>query len=74
MKTVREKILHQIILQEKMQSLANVNLVTCGNCGSILLHETNEEQIDCFACGNMISQSDCPDYWYKGIENNQEFN
>ena len=74
MKTVREKVIEQIRLQEKMQSLSGVNLVTCGNCGSVLLHEMNEEQIDCFACGNMIDQSDCPDYWYSGLENSDEYN
>jgi len=74
MKTVREKVIEQIRLQEKMQSLAKVNLVTCGNCGATLLHELNEEQIDCFACGNMIDQSDCPDYWYSGLENSEEYN
>ena len=36
-------------------------------------NEMNEEQIDCFACGNMIDQSDCPDYWYSGLENSEEF-
>lgn len=74
MRTVREKVIEQIRLQEKMQSLAKVNLVNCGNCGATLLHEMNEEQIDCFACGNMIDQSDCPDYWYSGLENSEEYN
>lgn len=74
MKTVREKVIEQIRLQEKMQSLAKVNLVTCGNCGTTLLHDMNKDKIDCFACGDMLDQSDCPDYWYSGLENSEEYN
>ena len=74
MKTVREKVIEQIRLQEKMQKLSGVNLLTCGNCGTILLHDIKENQVDCFACGNMIDQSDCPDYWYNGLENSDEYN
>jgi hypothetical protein len=33
----------------------------------------NEEDINCFACKNTLDQSDCPDYWYSGCENNAEF-
>jgi hypothetical protein len=71
MKTKRELAIEQIELQEKMQR-AGINLVTCGNCGSILLHELRKENIECF-CGQEMSLSDCPDYWYEGCQDNAEF-
>jgi len=74
METLREKIIKQIELQEKIQKLSKINIVECGNCGTVLLHEIKNNQIDCYACGNMMDSHDCPDYWYKGLENNEEFN
>lgn len=71
MKTKREIALEQIELQEEMQN-NGLNVVSCGNCGTILLHNTGEEEIDCL-CGNTMSLSDCPDLWYSGVENNNEF-
>jgi hypothetical protein len=67
----RDIVIGQIALQEKMQSLG-INLVTCGHCGTVLLHKTKEEKIDCF-CGRVMSLSDCPDYWYRGMENNEVY-
>ena len=71
MKTKREIAINQIDLQEKIQKIG-INLVICGNCGTVLLHETKNETIECF-CG-IMEVCDCPDYWYRGIENNSEFN
>jgi len=64
----------QIDLQLRMQSLANVNLVTCGHCGSILLHDRKDETIECFGCEKTLDVSDCPDYWYEGCQDSAEFN
>ena len=72
MKTKREIAENQIRIQEKMQS-AGFNVVTCGNCGSILLHETEDETIECF-CGQEMDLSGCPDYWYEGCQDSAEFN
>jgi len=74
MKTKKELALQQIELQEKIQRLANINIVTCGHCGSVLLHERNDELITCACCKHELDQSDCPDLWYNGLENNEEFN
>ena len=68
----RQIIEHQIYLQEKIQS-AGFNIVECGNCGTVLLHELGDEKIDCF-CGNKMDLSDCPDLFHSGMENNEEFN
>jgi hypothetical protein len=71
MATKKQIVLNQINLQEKMQALG-VNVVECGNCGTTLLHEVGKDEIECF-CGTM-ALSDCPDLYYKGIENNEEYN
>ena len=65
-----EKILKQIQLQNAIQSKADINIVTCGNCGSIVLHEREAEEIDCPYCNRIMDVSDCPDYLYDGMENN----
>lgn len=71
MKTKRQIAENQILLQEKIQS-AGFNIVECGNCGTVLLHECGNEHIECF-CGNEMALSDCPDLYYSGLENNVEF-
>ena len=73
MKTKRELAVEQISLQERVISLAKINIVTCGNCGSVLLHELNDETIECACCKQELDQSDCPDLWYEGCQNNAEF-
>jgi hypothetical protein len=73
MKTKRELAVEQISLQERVISLAKINIVTCGNCGSVLLHELNDETIECACCKHELDQSDCPDLWYEGCQNNAEF-
>jgi hypothetical protein len=71
MKAKQQIVLRQIELQEKIQS-AGFNIVECGNCGTVLLHECGDEKIDCF-CGETMALSDCPDLYYSGMENNAEF-
>jgi ribosomal protein S27E len=73
MKTKKQKILKQIELQEKIQQ-AGFNIVNCGNCGSVVLHECNEEDdIDCLYCDEILAKSDCPDFLYTGLELSEEF-
>lgn len=72
MKTKRQVVERQIELQEKIQS-TGFNIVECGNCGTVLLHELGEESLDCF-CGHTMALSDCPDLYYSGMESNAEFN
>ena len=73
MKTKRELAEKQIELQNRVIALANINIVTCGHCGSVLLHERNDELIECACCKHELDQSDCPDLWYEGCQNNSEF-
>jgi LSD1 subclass zinc finger protein len=74
MKTKRDLANEQIDLQKRVQDLANVNIVTCGNCGNVLLHDTSAEEIVCASCHSDMDVSDCPDLWYEGCQNNPEFN
>ena len=71
MKTKQQIVLKQIKLQEKIQ-LAGFNIIECGNCGTVLLHECGDEEIDCF-CGHTMDLSSCPDLYYSGMETNAEF-
>ena len=73
MKTKRQLAEKQIELQERVIALANINIVTCGHCGSVLLHELNDKPIECACCKSELDQCDCPDLWYEGCQNNSEF-
>jgi uncharacterized CHY-type Zn-finger protein len=68
-----KKILNQISLQQKMVSKAGVNLVNCGRCGSVMLHETNQDKIQCPFCSFKSDPCDFPDYFYEGLELSGEF-
>jgi glutamine amidotransferase PdxT len=70
----RELVIKQIDLMDDIRQKADINIVTCGNCGTLVLHKRNAEEIECFGCMNVMDVSDCPDYWYNGVENNAEFN
>jgi hypothetical protein len=71
MKTELEIVKNQIDLQHKIQK-AGFNIVTCGMCGDILLHEIKDEKIECL-CGIEIDLNDCPDLWFTGVEIKSEF-
>ncbi len=79
-KTRRELAQEQLDLANKMRD-NGINMVTCGNCGTILLHETKtineivdeDLHIECFGCRRKMDFSDCPDYWYEGCIENSEF-
>ena len=73
MKTKRQLAEKQIELQERVIALANINIITCGHCGSVLLHELNDELIECASCKHELEQCDCPDLWYNGCQCNSEF-
>ncbi len=68
--TKRSKVLQQIYLQEKIQKLSDINIVTCGHCGNVVLHDRDAEEIDCPYCDRVMDVCDCPDYLYSGMEDN----
>jgi hypothetical protein len=63
----------QLKLMDEVRAKADINLVTCGQCGTLLLHKNNDTSIICFGCKNEMDLSDCPDYWYEGCIENSEF-
>ena len=66
--TKKEFSLNQIELQERIQSLANVNVVNCGHCGDVMFHDMNIKKIEC-GCGFSSNEpGDFPDYWCQGQE------
>lgn len=60
-----EKIIIDIYKLE-MQS-KGLNIVSCGNCGTILIHRMGAEDIVCHDCGEHMALSSCPDLYYEGI-------
>jgi Zn-finger protein len=65
----RQIAIEQIKLQQKIKQATGINIVSCGNCGTTLLHEKNATEIKCF-CGINMNLSYCPDLYYSGMENN----
>jgi hypothetical protein len=77
-KTRRQLAQEQLDLMDIIRAKAGINMVTCGHCGTILLHdkdlEFDKEPLVCFGCGTEhVDPSSCPDYWYEGLIENQEF-
>jgi len=73
MTTKRKLAEKQIELQNRVNAIASINIVTCGNCGSVLLHDRMDDEIECACCKSVMDLSDCPDLWYEGCQNNSEF-
>jgi len=56
MKTQLE--LHQQLLE------IDINIVTCGNCSSVILHEVHQSEIECHICGYKSEPCEFPDLNY----------
>ena len=68
MKNTHEKLLlEQIELQEKIQKIADVNLVTCAVCSTTLLHPLGDGEIQCHNCMVISDLVNCPDIYYKSL-------
>lgn len=57
----------QLDLMDEVRRKSNINLVTCGKCGTLLLHKTKDEIVECYACKSMLAECDCPDFLYEGM-------
>lgn len=69
----KDKLRNQAQLQGEIVAKAGINIVNCGNCGSVMLHRTNEENIECPFCEFESEPCDFPDYFYEGFELSGEF-
>lgn len=73
-KTKRELVIEQLSLMDEIVGQANVNIVTCGHCGTVNLHKVkpisaNPQLITCYECKHELDVCDCPDLFYTGMEN-----
>jgi len=77
MKSRRELAEQQLALMNDIRAKANINIVTCGNCGTVLLHSMLDDSIVCYSneCKDRgeMDLSDCPDLWYDGCIENMIF-
>jgi predicted RNA-binding Zn-ribbon protein involved in translation (DUF1610 family) len=60
-KSKKEKRLEQYDLQQEVIKKSGINIVTCGNCGSVVLHRLSDEEIQCPDCGFESEPCDFPD-------------
>jgi hypothetical protein len=60
------KIDIQIQIASGMQA-SGYNVVTCGKCGCVNLHEMHQEEIECWSCDYKSEPCDFPDYFYEGM-------
>jgi hypothetical protein len=54
----------QLELQQEIVKASGINIVTCGNCESVILHEVCCEAIQCHDCGFTSDPCDFPDLNY----------
>ena len=54
----------QLDLQIEVARKTSINIVTCGDCGSTLLHRIADETITCPDCGFSSEPCDFPDLNY----------
>jgi uncharacterized CHY-type Zn-finger protein len=61
------KLREQLGLMHDIRVKANIEIVTCGHCDTMLLHHRYDETITCYGCNREMNTSDCPDYFYEGM-------
>lgn len=61
------KLREQLGLMHDIRVKANINIVTCGHCDTMLLHNVDDETITCYGCNREMDTSDCTDYYYEGM-------
>lgn len=54
----------QLDLQLEIVAKVGINIVTCGNCGTVVLHRIEDEVIICPDCGFESDPCDFPDLNY----------
>lgn len=68
-KSRRDLVIQQVELMDEIKAKANINLVTCGHCGSVILYSMLDSSIVCYDCKREMDLCDCPDLFYSGMEN-----
>ena len=60
---MEDKLRKQFELFNEMVQKSNINVVTCGNCGSVNLHRLEDTEITCADCGFESEPCDFPDLY-----------
>jgi len=60
-----KKLQYQTQLLHEIVEKSEINVVTCGNCGSALLHRISVEEIECPDCGFKSEPCDFPDLFFE---------
>lgn len=55
---------YQSELQQEIIDKTGINIVTCGNCGRVMFHYTDDNDIKCPDCGFESEPCDFPDFEY----------
>ncbi len=70
-----KSIRYQLDLMNEVRALTSINMVTCGNCGAIILHRMidlrdfdKEHVVECHSCKFEMDLCDCPDVFYDGMQ------
>jgi hypothetical protein len=70
---MKKLIKEQAELAKLIRQKTGVNIVTCGNCGAIVLHDVKKEEcLECHDCHSMMGLCDCPDLFYDDMEAQDE--
>lgn len=58
----------QVTLMEEIKTKAGINIVTCGHCGTVILHRQSDTTIECYSAECKDNEEkdvcDCPDLFY----------
>lgn len=73
MKSKRTLVIEQLHLMDEIRAKANINIVTCGNCGTVFLHKEDNLELTCFDCKFSSEPCDHPDLFYSGMEDSDVF-
>jgi len=62
----KEKWDAQVLMAERIVNELDINIVTCGDCGHVLLHSMdNCDEIECPHCGFQSEACDFPDLFHE---------
>lgn len=60
------QLTEQFKLSQEIVEKAQINIVTCGDCGAVMLHRLPEEgDLKCPHCGFESDICDFPDFFYE---------
>jgi predicted RNA-binding Zn-ribbon protein involved in translation (DUF1610 family) len=51
-------------MNEQLELIKEIIIVTCGNCGDVLLHRGHQEEITCPHCTFTSEPCNFPDFMY----------